>query len=101
MAVAAFYQEVGAKEAKRLYETAVSIAPDWQAQTLSQTAVRALRSSAGISCTLVGMRQERYADDILVDLAVEVEVKDRRELWEQLAQAMENSQQSTGVDNGK
>ena len=68
-AVAAFYQELSAKEANRIQETAVAINPDWQAETLSQTAVRALRSTQGIHCTLVGMRQESYVEDMLADLA--------------------------------
>ncbi|MEM7331528.1 MAG: aldo/keto reductase [Chloroflexota bacterium] len=84
MAVAAFYQEAGAKEALQIQETAVSISADWKANTLSQTAIRALRSTKGVSCTLVGMRQAQYVDDILADLTVQVEVKDRVEAWQKL-----------------
>jgi hypothetical protein len=83
-ALSAFYQEQAAKRTARIKETAVTTDPDWQAETLSQTAVRALRSSAGVSCVLVGMRQQPYVLDVLVDLTRPVPVKDRAESWRKL-----------------
>ncbi len=80
-ALSAFYQEQASKRTRRIKETAVAADPDWQAETLSQTAVRALRSSAGVSSVLVGMRQQRYVLDMLAELINPVVVKDRAEAW--------------------
>ena len=88
-ALSAFYQEQAAKRTARIKETAVAADPDWDAETLSQTAVRALRSSAGVSSVLVGMRQQRYVLDILADLERPVIVKDRTASW----QSMKNGSQ--------
>jgi len=88
-ALSAFYQEQAAKRTTRIQETAVAADPDWQAQTLSQTAVRALRSSAGVSSVLVGMRQQPYVLDILGDLTRPVAVKDRSESWQKMRENSE------------
>ncbi|MCA9925518.1 MAG: aldo/keto reductase, partial [Anaerolineales bacterium] len=84
-AVSAFYQEAGHERAQRMQQTAVSAESAWAAETLSQTAVRSLRSSAGISAVLVGMRQVRYVDDMLSELKRPVTVKDRDEAWLKLS----------------
>lgn len=86
-ALSAFYQEQAAKRAERIRETAVLTDPDWQAETLSQTAVRALRSTAGISSVLVGMRQQSYVLDMLADLAKPVLVQDRTDSWQKMRQS--------------
>jgi hypothetical protein len=88
-ALSAYYQEQAAKRTARIKETAVSVDPDWQAKTLSQTAVRALRSSAGVSSVLVGMRQQPYVLDILTDLTHSVSVQDRTESWQTLRRMSE------------
>lgn len=58
--------------------------PEWQAETLSQMAVRALRSTAGVTSVLVGMRQTHYVTDILADLTKPVVLKNRKETWQKL-----------------
>ncbi|MEZ4591911.1 MAG: aldo/keto reductase [Chloroflexota bacterium] len=83
-ALGAFYQEQAAKRTKRIWETAVSADPHWQAESLSQTAVRALRSTAGITSVLVGMRQQPYVLDVLSDLARPVSVQDRADSWQKM-----------------
>ncbi|MAU01294.1 MAG: hypothetical protein CL608_29485 [Anaerolineaceae bacterium] len=88
-ALSAYYQEQAAKRTTRIKETAVAADPDWQAETLSQTAVRALRSSAGVSCVLVGMRQQPYVLDVLADLAQPTPVKNRAESWREMRQSSE------------
>ncbi len=88
-ALSAYYQEQAANRTTRIKETAVATDPDWQADTLSQTAVRALRSTAGVSCVLVGMRQQPYVLDILADLARPVPVKDRAESWQEMRKGSE------------
>lgn len=80
-AVTAFYQEKSSKEAAHIKETAVAADADWQAETLSQTAVRALLSTKGVTSVLVGMRQQAYVEDVLRGLAQPVEVKERKESW--------------------
>jgi aryl-alcohol dehydrogenase-like predicted oxidoreductase len=89
-ALSAFYQAQAAKRTARIKETAVSIAPDWQAKSLSQTAIRALRSSSGVSSVLVGMRQQRYVLDVLADVAKPVVVKDRIGLWQKVKERSES-----------
>ncbi len=80
-AVTAFYQEKTAKEAAQIKETAVVAETDWDAKTLSQTAVRALLSTEGITSVLVGMRQQAYVEDVLQGLENPVAAKDRTESW--------------------
>ncbi|VAW43595.1 Aldo/keto reductase family protein [hydrothermal vent metagenome] len=86
-AVSAFYQEQAVKQTGHIWETSVSIDPEWQASTLSQTAVRALRSTAGVSSVLVGMRQQQYVQDVLADLTRPVLLKDRTTAWQQMHDA--------------
>ncbi len=88
-AVSAFYQEETIQQGKRIRQAAAQADPDWQIDTLSQTAVRALRSTAGITSVLVGMRQERYVQDVLQELARPVAVKNRDEAWQKLLQFSE------------
>lgn len=83
-AISAFYQEQAAKRTKRIQETAAAADPDWQAKTLSQTAVRALRSTAGITSVLVGMRQQPYVLDVLADLALPVPLQNRAASWQKM-----------------
>ena len=66
-----------------------SIDSDWQAETLSRAAVRALRSTKGITTVLVGMRQEPYVDDIVTELAGSVTIKEREKSWLSLTQAFQ------------
>ena len=80
-AITAYYQERSAKEASHIKQTAVSADPDWEADTLSQTAVRALLSTEGITSVLVGMRQQPYVEDVLRGLEKPIEVKGRMESW--------------------
>jgi aryl-alcohol dehydrogenase-like predicted oxidoreductase len=43
--------------------------PGWEARgTLSQLAIRALRTTSGISAVLVGMRRPAYVRDVLQEL---------------------------------
>jgi aryl-alcohol dehydrogenase-like predicted oxidoreductase len=86
-ALSAFYQEQAAKRTARIQATAVAADPEWQAKTLSQTAVRALRSSAGVSSVLVGMRQQRYVLDVLAELERPVTVRERRDAWREMGEA--------------
>ncbi|MEM8860010.1 MAG: aldo/keto reductase [Chloroflexota bacterium] len=60
---------------------------DWRGcKTLSQTAVRALVSTEGITSVLVGMRQDKYVDDIFGSLNAPIQQSQKRESWQHLAE---------------
>jgi hypothetical protein len=66
--VTAFYQEMGAKSAERLQQTAVAADPDWQADTPEPDGRACLAlHQCGITTVLVGMRHPAYVQDILAD----------------------------------
>ena len=83
-AISAFYAESGHEQAEMYHNTAVLADADWQAETLSQTAVRALRSTEGVTAVLVGMRHPRYVNDILAELKRPVFIKNRDAAWNDL-----------------
>ena len=87
-AVGAFYQAQAAANVKVIRGTAVLAEPDWQTDKLSQTAIRALRSTAGVTSVLVGMRRTAYVDDVLAELVRPVEIKEREEAWETVKRKM-------------
>ena len=88
-AVSAFYQEQGATRAQAIKAAALAADPDWDAGTLSQTAVRALRSTAGVTTVLVGIRLQAYVEDVLAELTRPVEVQERRASWAALKRGLE------------
>ena len=64
--------------------------PDWEKPgTLSQKAIRALRSTAGVTSVLVGMRRDTYVADVLEELKRPVVQKDRRDSWAGLETAID------------
>ena len=65
--------------------------------TLSQKAIHILNSIDGISCTLVGMRQKKYADDVIESLKMpSMENPDQI-----LQSAGENTSKEKSKENGK
>ncbi len=85
-AVGAFQARASAGRRRRLCQWAAGLDRDWaQAENLSQLAIRAVRSTAGVGCVLVGMRRPEYVQDVLAELARPVEQKDRRPAWERAA----------------
>jgi len=84
-AVASIYREEAAKRCGEIKKGISSVDVDWaEAATLSQMAVRALRSTAGITTVLIGMRREAYVEDVLDEIARPVEKKERTESWYKL-----------------
>ncbi len=84
-AVASIYRKEAATRCGQIKKRLSSVEADWaEAATLSQMAVRALRSTAGITSVLVGMRREAYVEDVLEELARPVEKKERTESWHEL-----------------
>ena len=68
-AVASLYAPAAAERAEALKQMVVKADPDWEGHgTLSQMAIRTLRTTRGISSVLVGMRHPRYVDDVLQEL---------------------------------
>ena len=52
--------------------------------TLSQKAIRAIASTAGVSAVLVGMRKEAYVSDVLAELHRPTDKADRTDSWNRL-----------------
>jgi aryl-alcohol dehydrogenase-like predicted oxidoreductase len=79
------------KEARMLKQTVAAVDSDWaDAAGLSRQALRAVRSTAGVSSVLVGMRQTNYVDDVLQELRHPVQVVDRTESWYRLKRALKS-----------
>lgn len=88
-AIGGHYAETVSQEAARIKTLLAEADPDWSAETpLSRLALRALRSTAGISCVLVGMRREEYVADMISELQVPVPVSDRKGSWTALQKTM-------------
>jgi aryl-alcohol dehydrogenase-like predicted oxidoreductase len=61
---------------------------EWgEAITLSQMAVRALRSTTGVTSVLVGMRNSLYVDDMLEELKRPCNLSYRHESWQRVKKA--------------
>ena len=73
--------EAGLFRCKRV----VTIAPAWEAPTLSQMAVRALRATSGVTSVLVGMRTVDYVADVIADLYRPVDQAPFSAAWRELA----------------
>ena len=54
--------------------------------TLSQLALRALRSTTGVTATLMGMRREVYIDDVVNELNKPCETIDTRKMWKYISE---------------
>ncbi len=84
-AIASVYQDAAAKKSVQIKAQVSAVDRDWaEAPRLSQMAVRALRSTLGITTVLVGMRQESYVEDVVEELGRPVARQDRRESWGKL-----------------
>ena len=85
--LSAFYARRSAAQAEAIAQRAVAADAEWRAPTLSQTAVRALRSTAGVSSVLVGMRRDSYVDDVLAELQRPLAQRPRTDSWRALHSA--------------
>ena len=85
--VGAWHAAADAALSARIKDRAAAWDADWaRADTLSQTALRALRSTEGVSSVLVGMRRPEYVEDVLAELARPVEQGDKKASWEKVGQ---------------
>jgi aryl-alcohol dehydrogenase-like predicted oxidoreductase len=88
-AVGSIYVEEANRVLKRIRYAVNDADSEWeQPGTLSQKAIRALRSTTGVSVVLVGMRRQLYVEDVLTELKRPVEQKDRRDSWVEFAPAV-------------
>jgi hypothetical protein len=86
-ALGGFYAMAAARKIGRIKSALAAADPDWGGDApLSRLAVRALRSTEGVSCVLVGMRRTEYVDDVLAELKAAVAPKKRRDSWQKLYQ---------------
>ena len=82
-----FYAKAAARKIGRIKSALAAADPDWGGDApLSRLAVRALRSTEGVSGVLVGMRRPEYVDDVLAELKTPVAPKNRRDSWQKLDQ---------------
>ncbi len=84
-AVASIYISDAARQVEPIKRAVSAADPDWAGEGfLSQKAVRAIRTTAGVTSVLVGMRRTEYVNDILEELERPVPVKERQRSWEKL-----------------
>jgi len=81
--ITAYYKSYAASRAEELKYRLKNVVPKWsEPLRLSQMALRALRTTPGVSSVLVGMRQEDYVDDVVKELQNPVEKTATPEDWE-------------------
>lgn len=84
-ALGGFYAQAAARQAEQVKSALAAADPDWGGEApLSRLAVRALRSTEGITSVLVGMRRPEYVDDVLAELKTQVVQKNRQTSWQAL-----------------
>ncbi len=89
-AVATIYVEDAVRRLNRIRYAVNDADPDWEKPgTLSQKAIRALRSTAGVATVLVGMRRDAYVEDVLTELKRPLAPCDRRNSWAQLDETLQ------------
>jgi len=85
-AVASIYAEAAAHQVDRIRRSIAAADRNWAEDgTLSQKALRAIRGTAGVTCTLVGMRRAEYVSDVLAELRRPVKQDACIESWQKLA----------------
>ena len=76
------YSGDGLQQARHFRDKVAAIDQDWTAaQNLSQLAFRVLRSTTGISTVLIGMRHEKYVEDVLDEIGRPCSVGARQNSW--------------------
>jgi aryl-alcohol dehydrogenase-like predicted oxidoreductase len=87
-AIESIYSESVAIEARRINRLISAADSDWaKAPTLSQRAIRAPRTTTGVSAVLVGMRRVEYVTDVLSELSRPGVRKPSVSSWEKMHDA--------------
>jgi hypothetical protein len=88
-AVGSLYLESACREMEALRRKVTAADGDWDVDAgLSQLALRALRSTAGVHSVLVGMRRVSYVADVLNELGRPVPVAERVDSWRRMKAAL-------------
>jgi aryl-alcohol dehydrogenase-like predicted oxidoreductase len=91
-AVGSLYVESASRDMDALRRKVKGADGDWDVDAgLSQLALRALRTTAGVHAVLVGMRRTRYVEDVLGELGRPAPVAERVDSWRQLKSALDGS----------
>jgi aryl-alcohol dehydrogenase-like predicted oxidoreductase len=84
-ALGGFHAQAAARKTAQIKSALAAADPDWAGDAaLSRRAVRALRSTEGISCVLVGMRRTEYVGDVLAELKTPVRQTNRQASWQKM-----------------
>lgn len=84
-AVASIYAEEATHQVERIRRSVAAVDHIWAAEgTLSQKALRAIRTTSGVTCTLVGMRRAEYVSDVLAELRRPFKQDARLDSWRKL-----------------
>jgi aryl-alcohol dehydrogenase-like predicted oxidoreductase len=79
------YRTKAAREIDQFKKEIQGIDDQWDgAKKLSHKAMRALRTTRGVSCILTGIRHTDYVNDILDELKQSVEIRDEMHSWLEL-----------------
>jgi aryl-alcohol dehydrogenase-like predicted oxidoreductase len=88
-AVESLYVAEAAREVADIKRKVSAADPDWAAKgSLSQLALRALRTTQGVNTVLVGMRQSGYVEDILKELQRPARKDEHVDGWRKLHQSL-------------
>lgn len=80
--ISIYYKSLSNTRSKPIKSAFLAADTDWQSSSrLSHMAIRAIRSTEGITSVLVGMREPAYVDDVLAELKAPVSQKDRQNSW--------------------
>ena len=100
-AITAFYAPSAIERAQKLKDVVRGADEDWAENgRLSQLAIRALRTTDGISCVLVGMRRPGYVQDVLEELQRSRTTRSRGREWAFIAEKVETTAHYS-VEEGK
>jgi aryl-alcohol dehydrogenase-like predicted oxidoreductase len=89
-AVTSVYRAESARRSRLIRSWIASVDSLWaEARILSRMAVRAVRTTAGVTCVLVGMRRESYVEDVLSELREQIEAREREKPWGALQESEE------------
>ncbi|MCP3944976.1 MAG: aldo/keto reductase [Desulfobacteraceae bacterium] len=80
--ISTYYKGKVAWKKNAVKDIVVEVDKDWSsAGNLSQMAIRAIRSTAGVSSVLVGMRQDNYVEDVISELKKSISYGSKIESW--------------------
>jgi len=95
--VTSIYAAPAAERADALKQMVTKADPDWDGNgTLSQLAIRAIRTTPGISSVLVGMRQPQYVADVLQELRRLKSTKSNATGWVHIRDKINEMDRSSG-----